>query len=224
MENYTVLLSREIPVPVIEIAAPLAQVLGRAPIEVTRGLRQSPWVLLRDVPAIKLDEVFAARSAANIPAKAVPEAWLPRLPPPLAVRIADPLPNGLFLQAAEPPAPPVLPWLDLEIVSMGLVNLDGEEHYLVDLVTGREYSLRLRIDGIDFSHDYLGSRMASSTRENLKLFLSDIRERAPDARFTGKTMAFLGGELTASFRFPSPEGFDDYTQWALEALTEEEEE
>jgi len=223
MENYTVLLSREIPVPVTEIAAPLAEVLGRAPVEVTRGLRQSPWVILRDVPAIKLDEVFAALAAANIPAKAVPEAWLPRLPPALSVRIADPLPKGLFLQAAEPPAPPVLPWRDLEIVSMGLVNLGGEEHYLIDLVTGEEYSLRLRIDGIDFSHDWLGARMASSTRENLKRFLIDVRERAPNARFTGKTMGFLGGEMSAAFRFPSVAGFEDYTQWSLEALTEEEE-
>jgi hypothetical protein len=224
MENYTVLLSREIPVPVVEIAAPLAEVLDRAPVEVTRGLRQSPWVLLRDVPAIKLDEVFDALSKANIPAKAVPEAWLPRLPKALAVRVADPMPKGLFLQAAEPPAPPFLPWTDLEVVSMGLVTLSGEEHYLIDLVTVEEISLRLRIDGLDFSHDWLGPRMASSTRENLKRFLFDVREHASDARFTGKTMAFLGGEMSAAFRFPSVAGFEDYTQWALEALSGEEDE
>jgi len=223
MEKYTVLLSRDVPVNVTDIAAPLADVLGVPTIEVTRSLRQSPWVLLRDVPAIRLDEVFDTLSSANIPAKAVPEAWLPRLPPPLAVRIADPMPTGLFLQAADSPAPPVLPWKDLEIVSMGLVTIDGEEHYLIDMVTGEEYSLRLRIDGIEFSHDWLGARMASSTRENLKRFLIDVREHAPNARFTGRTLAFLGGELTASFRFPSVEGFADYTQWALEALAGEEE-
>jgi len=128
MESYTVLLSREVPVSVADIAAPLARVLDRPTVEVTRGLRESPWVLLRDVPAVKLDEVFATLSAASIPAKAVPEAWLPRLPPPLAVRIADPMPKGLFLQSAEPPAPPVLPWSNLEVVSMGFVDLGGEGH------------------------------------------------------------------------------------------------
>jgi hypothetical protein len=223
MEKYTVLLSREVPVSVSAVAAPLADILGVPTIEVTRELRRSPWVLLRDVPAILLDDVFDTLSAANVPAKAVPDAWLPRLPPALAVRIADPLPKGLFLQAAEPPAPPVLPWTDLDLVSMGLVTISGEEHYLIDLLTDEEYSLRLRIDGIDFSHEWLGARMASSTRENLKRFLIDVHERAPDARLTGKTMGFLSGELTATFRFPSVEGFEDYTQWTLEALMEEEE-
>jgi len=93
----------------------------------------------------------------------------------------------------------------------------------VDLLTGEEYSLRLRVDGIDFRHDSLGDRMKSSTRENLKLFILDIRERAPNASFTGKTVAFVNGEVTSAFRFPSAAAFDDYTQWALEALTGEEE-
>lgn len=220
------LLSREITVPVTKIAAPLAEIVGVAPAEVTRGLRQSPWVLLRDVPAIKLDEVFAALAAANVPAKAVPEAWLPRLPTPLAVRTADPMPKGLFLQAADPPAPPFLPWADIELVSMGFVDLGGEEHYLVDLVTTGEnedeVGIRLRVDGIDFKHDWLGLRMQPSTRENLKLFICEIRVRSAETRFTGKTSSFLAGDVTASFRFNSPAAFDDYTQWALEALAEAE--
>jgi len=224
METYTVLLSREVRVPVPEIAVPIAEALGRAPGEVTRGLKESPWVLVRDVPAIRLDAVFDALNAARVPAKAVPEAWLPRLPPPLLVRVADPLPRGLFLQSAEPPAPPVLPWTELALVSMGLVNLGSEEHYLVDLVSEGEDAIRLRVDGIDFSHDYLGPRMKSSTRENLKLFLGDVMTRAPDARFTLKTIAFMNGELTAAFRFATVPAFEDYTQWVLEEVAEEEEE
>ena len=220
------LLSREVPVPVTEIASNLAQITGVSPAEVTRGLRQSPWVLLRDGPAVKLDEVFAALAAANVPAKAVPEAWLPRLPAPLAVRTADPMPKGLFLQAAEPPAPPFLPWTDLELVSMGFVDLGGEKHYLVDLLARGEHEddpgIRLRADGIDFKHDWLGVRMQTSTRENLKLLIREICDRAGGTRLTGKTASFLAGEVTAAFSFNSPAAFDDYTQWALEALSDEE--
>jgi len=226
MESYTVLLSREIPVPITRIAAPLAQIVGIPPAEVTRGLRQSPWVLLREVPAVKLDAVFAALAAANVPAKAVPEAWLPRLPAPLAVRVADPMPKGLFLQAAQPPAPPFLPWSELELVSMGFVDLGGEEHYLVDLLARGEREddpgVRLRVDGTDFRHDWLGARMQPSTRENLKLLIGEIRDRSPGTRLAGKTLAFLAGEVTASFRFDSAAAYDNYTQWSLEALAEEE--
>jgi hypothetical protein len=220
MENYTVLLSEEMSVPVTEISSPLATILDRTPGEVTRGIRQSPWVLLRDVPAEKLDAVFGALSAANVPAKAVPESWLLKLPKPLKVRVADPMPRGLFLQSAQPPSPPVLPWSDLSVVSMGFVTIDGEPHYLVDLVTIGDSPLRFRIDGLDFSHAYLGKRMQSSTRENLKLFLGDVRKLAADTRFTQKTVAFLNGEVTSTFRFPSIAAFDDYTQWVVEILSE----
>jgi hypothetical protein len=222
MENYTVLLSEEVSVPVTEVSAPLAAILDRTPGEVTRGIRQSPWVLLRDVPAEKLDAVFGALSAANVPARAVPESWLLQLPRPLAIRVADPMPKGLFLQSAEPPSPPVLPWDDLSVVSLGFVTIEGEPHYLVDLVTVGDTPLRFRIDGLKFSHAYLKERMRPSTRENLKLFLGDVRKLAPEARFTQKTVAFLNGEVTATFRFPSVAAFDDYTQWVVEILSASE--
>jgi len=219
MELYSVLLSREQPVPVTEIAMPISEVLGRPPKEVTRRLKSSPWILLDGVPADALDPIFATLGAAKVRAKAVPEIHMAVLAPPLRVRVAEPVERGLFLQSAQQPAPAVLDWSRLRVASAGLVRKDdSEETLLLDLIAE---DLRLRIDGSDFRHDYLGARMASSSRGNLKLFLGDVRERCPDARFPARTERLLAGESSSAFRFDSPGAFDVHGRWALQLVLEE---
>ncbi len=253
METYSVLLIEEQPLPAPALAASLAAVLERPLGELTRGLREHPWILAEDVPADALDAVFEVLSREKVRAKAVPGIHMPVLPPPLRVRIADPLEKGIFLQAAQPPAPPLLPWEGLTVVSTGLLSLTEEEarsgteiqpgasgpdlttpgsaalvsgrkrmqdHILTDLVWTEKTPMRLRIDAGTFRYDYLGKRMRPSSRENLRLLLSDIRNRAPEAWFAARTERFLDGAPTSTFRFRNLPAFESYTLWNLQAREE----
>lgn len=260
---YALLLARDGRVPVTTLAQRLATALDRAPNEVTRSLRQSPWILARNVSAVALDPVFEVLSDAGVTAKAVPETWMPVLPRALRLRNADVMEKGLFLLAAEPPAPPFLPWKDLGIVSGGIVTIGEEEahhfagledsgsiltatypglgatpgsaplasgrrkaedHLLVDLLFEGAGEWRLRIDGGDFNYDFLKAEMQPSSRENLRLLLMKVRERAPEALFTDRTLAFLAGDPSASYRFRSLAAFETHDLWVLQAAREEEEE
>ncbi len=127
MEVYSLILAEDVPVPVARIGSPIATLLDRPAGEITRLFRQRPWILLEEVPADLLDPIFEILGREGVVAKAIPETYMPVLPHPLRVRIADPMEKGIFLQAAEPPAPPLLPWNGLTVVSAGLLELTEEE-------------------------------------------------------------------------------------------------
>jgi hypothetical protein len=255
MEKYTILLSRESEIP-LKLATEIGRILDRSEAEVSRGLRDHPWVLLEEVPAVHLDSVFDLLTAEGVPAKAVPGVHMPALPPALRVRVADPLPNAFFLQVAEPPSPAALPWDRTKVVNAGRVILtpkeagrvyaawrgpsaggletpgsapmggkrEAPEPFLLDLVATGEELLRLRIDAGNFNYDYLKDRMRPTSRENFRHLIEDIRQRAPNARFTRTALSFLAGEPVASHRFRSLKAFNAMSLWTLQAILEQESE
>jgi hypothetical protein len=95
-----------------------------------------------------------------------------------------------------------------------------EAHMLVDLICRTSEPLRLRIDAGHFNYDYLGDRMASSSRENLRLFLQDICSRAPDARLTTRTEHLLEGRPAPRYKFRSLAAFEALNRWVLQAAEE----
>jgi hypothetical protein len=128
METYSLLLPREEPIVApAPLAAALSPVVGRPAGELSKRFREMPWVLLEGLPAAQLDAVFEVLRSRRLEARAVPDAHMPMLPPALRVRVADPTPESLFLESAEPPAPPVLRWGDLRVISCGIVALAAEE-------------------------------------------------------------------------------------------------
>jgi hypothetical protein len=128
MESYSVLLKSESNVPAPTLATELAKILERPAGELTRALRQHPWILIEHVDATALDEVFEALGREGVVAKAVPDIHMPKLRPALRVRDADPVEKGLFLKVAEPPSPPVLPWDEIRLIAVGEATLAaGEE-------------------------------------------------------------------------------------------------
>ncbi len=259
MENYALLLKREEPVLApAPLAAALSPIVDRPVGELSRLFREQPWILLEDLPADRLDAVFAVLAKRRLQAKAVPMAHMPALPPALRVRNADPTPESFFLHFAEPPAPAVLKWGELHVVSVGLVAISAEESskiygpwgdekqfraggragipgsvplksggkapadaLLLDLIAGGTEPWRLRIDAGNFIYDYLGDRMKTTSRQNLRLLLGDIRRLAPGARFTPRTGLFLEDEPVASYKFRSLSAFESYHRWMLQAWQEE---
>lgn len=127
MELYSILLSQEAEVPAAEVASELARIIERPTSDVTRRLRDCPWILVEGVPAVSLDPIFEVLNGAGVSAKAVPEVHMPRIGPALRVREADPLPNAFFLQFAEQPLPPALQWEEVKLVSAGQVALTDSE-------------------------------------------------------------------------------------------------
>lgn len=242
METYTLLLSEEPKGPVLGPGPELAKILDLPPAEVTRRLRDAPWIVAESVSAAALDDVFAVLSAAGLSGKAIPDTYMPALPRALRVRNADVMPLGLFLTTAEPPSPPFVSWPDLWIVSAGSVTVlpeeahrhhawddaapagrkKAEDHLLVDLLFRGGDEWRFRIDAGDFSYDFLKERMQPSSRENLKALLYMVRERAPKALFTARTLAFLGGEPSPAYRFRSLAGFESHNLWVRQAAEESE--
>jgi hypothetical protein len=128
METYSLLLPREEPnLAPAPLAAALSPVVGRPTGELSKRFREMPWILLEGLPAAQLDPVFEVLRSRRLEARAVPDAHMPVLPPALRVRVADPTPESFFLESAEPPAPPVLPWSELRVVSCGIVAITAEE-------------------------------------------------------------------------------------------------
>ena len=239
METYSILLATETAVP-ISLADPIATLLELRTGEVTKAFRDQPWIPLSGVPAIALDTIFDLLNREGIPARAVPTVHMPELADPLGVRLAEPLEDNFFLQAADPPAPPVLPWRELEAVTAGLVTVRAGENrrlyartsaespaavedevFLLDLMAG---DLRLRIDGKKFQYEYLRERKVHASRENMRLLLEDIRRRAPHARFGARVEGFMAGQPPSAFRFRSLASFDNYEQWMLHLVREDAEE
>ena len=127
MESYAVLLKSESNVPAPTLAAELAKILNRPTGELTRALRERPWILIESVDAGDLDAVFEALGREGVVAKAIPELHMPHLPRSLRVREADPMKKGLFLKVAEPPCPPLVPWEEVRLIAVGEVTLAPHE-------------------------------------------------------------------------------------------------
>jgi len=165
MESYAVLLKSESNVPAPTLAAELAKILNRPTGELTRALRERPWILIESVDAADLDAVFEALGREGVVAKAVPEIHMPHLPRSLRVREADPMKKGLFLKVAEPPSPPLVPWEEIRLIAVGEVTLaPGEEAQIYGAWKGAEASSTLS-RGADHT---IGSAALATSRQKSK--------------------------------------------------------
>lgn len=180
MESYTVILKSESNVPAPALAAELAEILERPTGELTRALREHPWILIESVDATHLDVVFAALGKEEVVAKAIPEIHMPQLLPALRVREADPMKKGLFLKVAEPPSPPFLPWEEIKLVAVGEVTLAaGEEDRVYGAWKGGESSSTPNRGAV---HTIGSPAMASSrgkSRSPLLMAIVGVGEQRP---------------------------------------------
>ena len=90
---------------------------------------------------------------------------------------------------------------------------EGETVRCLDLVL-RDPDDRYRVISGRFVYDYLGKRMALTSRENFRTLILDIARLAPDALLTSTTQSFLTNPKAKSHRFGSPAEFDAYVNWA----------
>jgi hypothetical protein len=74
---------------------------------------------------------------------------------------------------------------------------------------------RLRVLSSRFVFDYLGERMALTSRENFRRLVTDIAGYAPDALLTGSTLSLLEDARPGAHHFGSPGEFDAYLRWAM---------
>jgi hypothetical protein len=131
----------------------------------------------------------------------------------------------------------VVPWPDLELVSVGRVPLESDHRYLpeqdpvmgsgrrtghktmnVAAVIGPELWLirknpvrGFRINHKRMNYEYLGNRMTDSASNNFRRFVRDLLERSPNAYRTPATRAFCEHGLLRHFEFRSSEQLRHYT-------------
>jgi hypothetical protein len=89
-----------------------------------------------------------------------------------------------------------------------------EEKVLVHLLFAGTRGI-VEIRPTEFDYGYLGARRASSSQENLLLFLQDLRRLAPGAHFTEMTSAFLATrKLEPAFK--DDKDFLFFNRWITE--------
>ncbi|HTI49994.1 MAG TPA: hypothetical protein VL475_03545, partial [Planctomycetaceae bacterium] len=135
----------------------------------------------------------------------------------------------------------LVPWNDIDLVSVGQVPQDSARHYIsgegatvrsarrtgpstmeTPLSPGPEAWILcrnlvrwLRIDHKRMNYEYLGNRKTDSATANFRLFLDDIVARARQAYLTPSTRAFLEHGSVADYSFKTVEDLQRATELHL---------
>jgi hypothetical protein len=212
-----------------ELARVLELCLGMHATDALFHARSAPGVL-----AIPLDRPLAERVTAGIvslgvQAAAVAEADLPDFSRAAVVHHARCLETGLEIVELHGVEAALVPWSDVELLSIGQVPQETARHYLAaESVTVRAArrtgpttvqtplppgpeawvlcarpSRIFRIDHKRMNYEYLGDRKSESATANFRLFIDDVVSHARGAYLTPSTRAYLEHGSVADYSFDS---------------------
>jgi len=219
----------------------LVEVLGLHPTEAQIRAHDVPGVLPERLSRDEALRVVAAVEQLGVSAASLPDDEVPEFEHAEIVHHARCLDAGLEIVELHGEPECVIPWSDVELVSVGRVPLDSDHRYLpeqdpvmgsgrrtghktmnIAAVSGpemwliRRHPMRgFRINHKQMNYEYLGNRMTDSASKNFLLFVSDLLERAPDAYRTPATRAFCEHGLLGHYDFRSSEQLRLYTVFHL---------
>jgi hypothetical protein len=99
-------------------------------------------------------------------------------------------------------------------------KVKNEPHFILDIYAGRDAS-HYRIFADKFNYSYLGSRVASSSAENLKQMVGDFGSKATRALHNQWFEPFLSARLATLTAYSSLWEFDEENRWWLQQLKNE---
>lgn len=214
-----------------ELSQALQTVLGLHSTDAIVQARTLPGALLAELPRETADRLAAEISKIGVRAEAVPAADVPEFLNIVIVHHARSLEDGLDVLGLNAEEKMLIPWDDIELISVGQVPQETARHY----VTGEMPTIsaprhttsgpketflppgpsawficknperELRIDHKRMNYEYLGTRKTFSATANFRLFLDDVIAHARMAYLTPSTRDYLEHGSVTDYSFDSPE-------------------
>lgn len=226
------------PDDVHELAGVLAEELGLHPTDAMHEARSVPCILSPRVTSANADRIAAAIERLGLRAEAVPINELRAFEDLRTVHhIACRLPGLEILDLVGLPEE-LVPWDDLEVLSVGEVPAEASHHPLTEKFTVistarplhdvvsdipshtpelwiicRQPERVYRLDASKLNFESLAERKTNSKHINLRLLLQEIVQHAPQAHLTPAVREFLDHDKLP--QFASPEQLQNVTQLHL---------
>jgi hypothetical protein len=224
----------------LELRELLIEKLGLHPTDAQVRAHLAPGVLPDRLVKSKADELANAIRKLGVNATAVAAAEIPSFEHPELVHRARCLETGLEVIELHGEPECLLPWGEVELISIGYVPLEHVHRYQVvstaltsaprpphealevaalsgfeAWIIRREPRQALRIDHNRMNYEYLGDRLTDSSTQNFRLFVGDAVRLAPHTYLTPSTRAFLQHGPLRHYHFDSPEELRRYTIFHL---------
>ena len=219
-----------------ELGEILAQKLGLHPIDAMIHARYVPGILPDLLTEEQARDLASAINSLGTHAEAIPTQDIPSLDHAAVVHHVKCHDEGLEILGLDGTKERLIPWTDVELISMGQVPVETAKHFSVERVSvsaGRHtghapMELQLppspevwfvcknpaccfRIDHKRMNYETLGSRMTDSATANFYVLLTDFVARAKQTYLTPATRAFLDCESAELYSFESAEHLRRYT-------------
>lgn len=226
------------PDDVHELSQILEDVLGMHATDAAIHARSAPGILPDHLAAERAAELASAINTIGIHAEAIPAGSIPEFQHVEAVHHVRCLDSGLEILELTGAEQCVVPWDDVDLISIGQVPLETSRHYTsaegasvissgrrtapgpVDRplpagpeawIIRREPLRGFRIDHKRMNYEYLGTRKTDSATANFRVLIDDVISRAPEAYLPPATRAFLEHGPVTNYSFNSPEALKRYT-------------
>lgn len=220
----------------------IVETLGMHPTDAMIRANSAPAILPDLFTAGQAELLASAIDKQGLQAEAIPQSEIPDFGHPEPVHHAKCLDAGLEILEMHGEEETMIPWPQVELVSVGNVPQEIARHMLVEtepipvtsarrtsrlplevqrrsgpelLVVRREPRLAFRMDHERMSYEYLGLRKTDSAARNFRLFVEDLVARASEAYLPPATRAFLKREQPIEYQFDSPEELRRYTVFHL---------
>ena len=186
------------------------------------------------------DQAVAVASAVQktgVTAAAIAQSEIPALDQREVIHHAACLEEGLEIFGVSGARSGLIPWDDLEFVSVGYLPLDSAHHYASQsniVVQSSPHTFEEQSEGVavkgpacwlitrnpqrvyfinhqQMNYDYLGEQKSSSAAANFQTFLNDLAGAATSAYLTPATHAILNHSSVHEFTFDDVERFKQVT-------------
>jgi hypothetical protein len=193
--------------------------------------RTTPGPLNDDLPREAAERLAGEISQIGVRAEAIPAGDVPDFKNVVVVHHARSLEAGLEVLGLNAEEKMLIPWNDIDLISVGQVPQETARHYVTGEMTALSAARRttpgprdilmtpgpsawfvcknperqLRIDHKRMNYEYLGKRKTFSATANFRLFLDDVIARARPAYLTPSTRDYLEHGSVSDYSFASPE-------------------
>jgi hypothetical protein len=214
-----------------ELADVIARVLGLHPTDALIRARTVPGPLIDELPRGTAERLAGEISQIGVRAEALPAASVPEFNSIVVVHHARCLETGLEVLGVNAQEQMLVPWNDIDLISVGQVPQETARHYVTGEMAAISAARRtspgprdilltpgpsawfvcknpdreLRIDHKRMNYEYLGKRKTFSATANFRLFLDDVIARARQAYLTPSTRDYLEHGSVTDYSFDSPD-------------------
>jgi hypothetical protein len=213
------------------LADVIAEVLGLHRTDAMVRARMVPGPLIDELPREAAERLAGEISRIGIRAEALPAENVPEFENIVVVHHARCLETGLDVLGLNAEEQMLVPWSDIDLISVGQVPQETARHYVTGEMAALSAARRtspgprdilltpgpsawfvcrnpdreLRIDHKRMNYEYLGKRKTFSATANFRLFLDDVIARARQAYLTPSTRDYLEHGSVTDYSFDSPE-------------------